>query len=470
MAPLPPAPRPDAGLGAGRRRHRAAVGRRREAAPSNCRKSTTPKSCAKRAAGQSASWETIVSHCISGGATALDESAIAELLGIAADPDKVIELMAAVESRTEGGVAAKAASVMRMIRGVVSTVSKKDAERVEPMLRHMATAVGELSPDLLVGLLSDDANSPDETRVMDAIVNRMTDRTIAHFVSKNVIASNGTPTDRLVEAFQTLVRNPDDRHRLLNLAHDDAAASPFGQAEGFETVWNHVAEKLLTSYSDATFVSEEYARELSGARTRAVDVEQASDDPPERLAVWVDSVAASALRALDLHLLLDLLRLEQDDARWGALMAPVVHNLEDLLLVGDFDSAIELIGGDHGRGRRRVVQGAAAARDDRHRHAGGRVDDAPRRDAPPVHRRSVVRARQGHVRLARRGAGAPARRGAVGRRARADARAADGDPDRVRRRGPADHRAAEDLAERGRPADGHPPACASSAARTRCRT
>ena len=295
----------------------------------------------ERSGGKSASWETIITHCVSGGA-ALDESAIAELLGIAADPDKVIELMSAVESRTEGGVAAKAASVMRMIRGVVSTVSRKDAERVEPMLRNMAAAVGELSPDLLVGLLSDDAGSADEARVMDAIVSRMTDRTIAHFVSKNVIASNGTPTDRLVEAFQTLVRDPDDRHRLLNLAHEDAAASPFGQTEGFETVWNHVAEKLLTSYSDATFVSEEYARELSGARTKAVDVEQASDDPPERLAVWVDSVAASALRSLDLHLLLDLLRLEQDNERWGTLMAPVVHNLEDLLLVGDFDSAIEL--------------------------------------------------------------------------------------------------------------------------------
>ncbi len=296
----------------------------------------------ERSGGKSASWETIVTHCVSGGATALDEGAIAELLGIAADPDKVIELMSAVESRTEGGVATKAASVMRMIRGVVSTVSKKDAERVEPMLRNMAAAVGELSPDLLVGLLADDAGSADEARVMDAIVSRMTDRTIAHFVSKNIIASNGTPTDRLVEAFQTLVRNPDDRHRLLNLAHDDAAGSPFGQAEGFETVWNHVAEKLLTSYSDATFVSEEYARELSGARTKAVDVEQASDDPPERLAVWVDSVAASALRSLDLHLLLDLLRIEQDNERWGTLMAPVVHNLEDLLLVGDFDSAIEL--------------------------------------------------------------------------------------------------------------------------------
>jgi hypothetical protein len=297
----------------------------------------------ERGAGTSASWDAIVGYCVSGGAIALDEAAIAELLGIAGDTDRVIEIMGTVEKRTEGGLASKTASLMRMIRGFVSTVSRNDADRVDPMLRNMASAVGELSPDLLMGLLSDDASSGDEARVMDAIVSRMTDRTIARFVSRNVIADVGTPTDRLAQAFQTLVRNPDDRHRLLNLAHDDAAASPLGSTEGFEAVWNHVAEKLLTSYSDETFVSDMYARELSGARTRAVDVEEASDDPPERVNVWVDSVTASALRSLDQLLILDLLRLEQDPARWGDLMEPLVRNLEDLLLVGDFDSAMELI-------------------------------------------------------------------------------------------------------------------------------
>ncbi len=297
----------------------------------------------ERGSGTSASWETIIGHCVSGGAIELDEAAVAELLGIAGDPDRVIEIMSTVEQRTDGGVETKAASLMRMIRGFVRTVSKNDANRVDPMLRNMASAVGELSPDLLIGLLSQDANSGDEARVMDAIVSRMTDQTIAHFVSKNVIADGGTPTDRLAQAFQTLVRNPDDRHRLLNLAHDDAGESPLGQTEGFETVWNHVAEKLLTSYSDESFVSDVYARELSGARTRAVDVEQASVDPPERVGVWVASVEASALRSLDLLLLLDLLRLEHDNAKWGELMEPVVRNLEDLLLVGDFDSAIQLM-------------------------------------------------------------------------------------------------------------------------------
>ena len=73
-----------------------------------------------------------------------------------------------------------------------------------------------------------------------------------------------------------------------------------------------MAEKLLTSYSDESFVSDEYGRELSSARTQAIDVEQISDDPPERISAWLTTVATSALRALDLTLLLDLLRIEED--------------------------------------------------------------------------------------------------------------------------------------------------------------
>ena len=48
----------------------------------------------ERGGGNSASWETIVGHCLTGGAIELDEAAIAELLGIAGDADRVIEIMA----------------------------------------------------------------------------------------------------------------------------------------------------------------------------------------------------------------------------------------------------------------------------------------------------------------------------------------------------------------------------------------
>ena len=61
-------------------------GPRRAAAHIELREIDYAEVLRERTGGKSASWETIVTHCVSGGAMALDESAIAELLGIAADP------------------------------------------------------------------------------------------------------------------------------------------------------------------------------------------------------------------------------------------------------------------------------------------------------------------------------------------------------------------------------------------------
>ena len=170
----------------------------------------------------------------------------------------------------------------------------------------------------------------------------MSDVTISRFVFWYVI-SGDTSTDRLAQAFQTLVRDEGEQSRVLAMAKDDVAASPLGSIEGFEAVWNNVAEKLLTSYSDEPFVSDAYGKELSGARTKAIEVEGVSDDPPERIGAWLSTIATTALRALDLALMIDLLRIEQDEERWRELMKPLIGLIEDLLLVGDFDAAAELI-------------------------------------------------------------------------------------------------------------------------------
>ena len=255
--------------------------------------------------------------------------------------------MGAVEQRAEGGIGVKTAAVMRMIRGFVATVSQKQPEMLDPTLRNVASAVGQLTPEMIMGLLNEDAagsirGGTTEDRVMDAVVSHMSDRAIAGFVSRNVM-SDGTPTDRLAQAFQALVNDTNERERLLTMAKDDVAASPLGSTEGFDDVWSHVAQKLLTSYSDKDYISEPYARELSSARAHAIDVEKVSDDPPERITGWLTTVSTTAVRTLDISLLLDLLRIEETDNRWGELMTPVVHTLEDLLLVGDFDSALGLI-------------------------------------------------------------------------------------------------------------------------------
>jgi hypothetical protein len=82
---------------------------------------------------------------------------------------------------------------------------------------------------------------------------------------------------------------------------------------------------------------------VSDVRDRALEVEEASDDPPERIAAWLETVSTTALGALDVTLLLDLLRVDHDPVRWGTLMTPVVRLLDDLLLVGDFEAARQLV-------------------------------------------------------------------------------------------------------------------------------
>ena len=300
----------------------------------------------EREGGAAAIWEQVIANCLQGSAFAFDEAGLQDVIGLALDSDRLAAQIGALQSRTgPANMAARTAAIMHLLRGLVAAVSKVAPHQLEPALRSMAGAIGALPAELVLGLMSEqDGGNPAEQAppLMVAITARLTDRTIARFVAGD-IAREGTATDRLAVAFQTLVRDGEERQRLLTMARDDLARSPFGSTEGFDAAWDTIAKTLLTSYSDKGFVSEEYGRELSGVRTQAIAVEQVSDDPPERVAAWVGSVATTALRTLDLTLLVDILRIERDDDRWGEMMVPVVSLLDDLLLVGDFEAAATLI-------------------------------------------------------------------------------------------------------------------------------
>src|SRR6185437_106548 len=177
--------------------------------------------------------------------------------------------------------------------------------------------------------------------VVTAMVHRMSDGAVASFVSNSVITERGA-TDRLAQAFHALVPDADKQRQLLALAHPDVAASELGAEEAaFAELWEKV-ESMLTSYSDEKFVSEGYARELSGARTRAVDIDAISDDPPDRVSGWLSSVGDSALRSLDHQLLADLLRIEEDTARWRDIADTTLLHAEDLVRAGQLDVALGL--------------------------------------------------------------------------------------------------------------------------------
>src|SRR5262245_10035303 len=200
----------------------------------------------ERKTGHDASWDKVIANCLQGTSFDLDEEAIMALLGIAGDPERLAELLAGVESAVEdtAGIGAKTAALMRVLRGIIETVTNKDPERVEPVLRNMATAFGTFSPEMMLGMFTQRGDRDEGPRLMNAVVSRMSDGTIAGFVARNVIAE-GTATDRLAEVFQSLVQDEGQRPRLLALAKNDVAASPLGNTEGFEAVWGHVAHKLL---------------------------------------------------------------------------------------------------------------------------------------------------------------------------------------------------------------------------------
>ncbi len=180
--------------------------------------------------------------------------------------------------------------------------------------------------------------------VVSALIESMSDASVAGFVADSVVAERGA-SERLAHAFRALVPEFDRQRQLLALAKEEVAASDMAREqdqEDFKGLWNGV-EQMLTSYTDARYVSDDYARELSHARTLPVDVERVSDDPPERIAAWLTTVSDAALRSLDQDLLTDLLRIETDPSRWRDVADTVVTHADDLVRVGHFDQAWLLI-------------------------------------------------------------------------------------------------------------------------------
>jgi hypothetical protein len=298
----------------------------------------------ERRSGADAAWDSIVANCLAGDATDLDAETMRALLEIAGDARRLGELARRIdeEASTQGGVRAQARSLVRLLRFVARAAIESAPDRLDHVLDNAAQATGGLSPDVMLELLTERYQAPGtEMDVVGAVVERMTDRTIATFVANSVVAERGA-TGRLAQAFQALVPDEERRESLVALAGSEVADTPLGRETSFQDLWQRATEMLL-SYRDEKFVSSEYARELSTSREQAIDVERVSDDPPERVAAWLASVTDAEIRGLDLALLLDLLQVEEDPDNWRAVVDPVVAHVDDLVLLGDFESAVPLV-------------------------------------------------------------------------------------------------------------------------------
>lgn len=235
---------------------------------------------------------------------------------------------------------ATAAALLQLLRTAVDAAAAEgiDSERV---LDTMGASMSRLTPEMLLGVLAArKAGSAEEAAIAASVIDRMSDDTIASFVANSVAVDRGA-TERLAHAFEALVTESERKEQLLALAEGKARATDLGREASFDDLWR-AAANMLTSYSDKKYVSDEYGRELSFARTRAVEVERVADDPPQRVQQWLETISDNALRELDVQLLLDLLRIEDDPIRWSALAAIVAAEVERRAVLGELEAVESL--------------------------------------------------------------------------------------------------------------------------------
>jgi hypothetical protein len=306
--------------------------------------------------------EQIISAALAGTHLELDDSGMRLLLDLVQNPAKLDELMTQLdEASVKHGADVQAAAFVGLLRGLAVWLSKNQPQRLDPMLAEMGRAAGRLSAEVMLKLLDERSKGNlivGGINVAGEVVQRMTDESVSQFVARSVITERGA-SERLAHAFQALVPDVDRQRRLLGLAEQEVRVAESAN-EAFAELWARV-ENMLTSYSDETYVSEQYARELSTARGRAIDVERTSDDPPERIASWLTSVSDGSLRSLDHQLLLDLLTIEADHLRWRDVADTVATHAEDLIRVGYFEQAWQLAGALVSEGERNSARRPHAA-------------------------------------------------------------------------------------------------------------
>jgi hypothetical protein len=321
----------------------------------------------ERAGGDEAAWDRIIASCLQGDST-MDDATLASLVATVTDPERFSQLLDRLQASpaaASAGMAATAAAVLQLLRAALAAATARGIDN-DQVLTAMAASMSRLTPETMLGVLAArGSGSPEDSAIAASVAERMTDDTVASFVANSVAADHGA-TERLAHAFEALVPEMERKEQLLDLAEAKARATDFGREATFDNLWQTAAE-MLTSYSDKKFVSDEYARELSAAKTRGVEVERVSDDPPERLQEWLATIDEGAVRGHDLLLALDLLRIEDEPAQWEQIATIAAADAERRARLGELEEAARLalaiLLEQQPHGRPRLALAAAAVSD-----------------------------------------------------------------------------------------------------------
>ncbi len=297
-----------------------------------------------RDTGYKANWDRVIAHCLQKEALELDEETIRILGEIAADATRLGEFFErADEPRATHSVSERAGALLRALRGMIAYYRREEPARLESIFDNMAAALSHLTPETVMDLLARgrEQGAEDDAAIVEQVRQRVSDKTIGEFVARSVSRDRAC-TARLADAFRALAPDPGRREAAVSLAREELSRQPIAGEAGFDQMWSQV-EGILLAHSDKAFVSDSYNQELSNAKAHAGEMEHMLDDPPERIMGWLTTVTDSAIRALDVQLLADLLLVEPNAAARHDLLQIVVGQVDESMVLGDVDGARQLV-------------------------------------------------------------------------------------------------------------------------------
>lgn len=302
----------------------------------------------ERGGGDDVSWDRIIAYCLQGEKGALDDAAIASLLDALADPARFAKLVEQLQNTSSADgtkVGVRVAALLQLMRAAIDAAQKQGEAEVNRAFDTIAGSCAALTPETMVTMLEHrQSPSRDEAELVSTVANRMTDDTIASFMTR-AVAADRTGTERLAEALDALAPSPDRKKHIVDKAREEALQTDLGAEPGFDSMWQRVADTVMayTLVSNLNAVPDQYGQELTAARRQAIEVERVSDDPPERVQAWVATVSDSALEQLDLAMLLDLLRIEGTPAQWQPITVIAASEIERRAHAGDITGAMSLV-------------------------------------------------------------------------------------------------------------------------------
>jgi HEAT repeat protein len=278
-----------------------------------------------------------------------DEATQARLLEISGDAVAIGELandVIAPHHTPDGSpmLTSQAAAVVAAYHHLVGIVDVLSPERKQEVMQNIAAATANLNPHVVMQMLGgggtgegpiESGAEAGTSAIVGGIIDAMDDARVAQLLA-TTLAIEGQASARLASVFNTIATDDDRKRRVLTMTRRFLGETDFGRQDAFQSLWSSMEELLLT-YNERPFVSQAYRATLDTMGGRA---EQMLSDIPPDLMELLDTLGQDNVRKLSVRLLIDLLKLERDPARAPEVARDVAALSEDLLLAGDYESAV----------------------------------------------------------------------------------------------------------------------------------